>query len=486
MPSMGRRLTFTAALLAVLMGLPDAAQARKHTRPPHLRKAVCVQAKGSSCHGGAAIGAQVRLVGQRLYRGMRVSFRWARYAQATKLERRRGRLVVRVPPGTGAGRVKIRVRDHHNYSNYVRLRVAATKRTVTPPPSEAGLPAVFAGNGMWIWQLPNSSGGDPAAIASQAQSAGISTVFVKSADGTNVWSQFSPALVQALHAYGLHVCGWQYVYGRSPSAEAAAGATAATAGADCFVIDAETEYQGRYAAAQQYMQTLRAQLGPAYPIGLTSFPYVDFHPGLPYSVFLAPGNAQANLPQVYWKAIGGGVDAVSAHTYANNRIYGTPMVPLGQAYDDPPPADIARFRQLWASYGSAGLSWWSWQSASATTWAALATPAPVPTLLPDPGWPALDRGSKGDEVVWLQQHLASFDPTVAVDGDFGAGTDAALRNFQASRGLPVSGVTDAGTWQAVLTLPLTPVDWTLAAQARASATRMPAERDEIPPAAARH
>ena len=231
------------------------------------------------------------------------------------------------------------------------------------------------------------------------------------------------------------------------------------------------------------MQTLRAQLGPGYPIGLTSFPYVDFHPGLPYSVFLAPGNAQANLPQVYWKAIGGGVDAVSAHTYAHNRIYGTPMVPLGQAYDDPPPADIARFRQLWASYGSAGLSWWSWQSASPTTWATLAAAAPGPTLLPDPGWPALDRGSKGDEVVWLQQHLASFDPAVAVDGDFGAATDAALRNFQASRALPVSGVTDAATWQAVLTLPLTPVDWTLAA--RASSARMPAQRDEIPPAAAR-
>ena len=25
--------------------------------------------------------------------------------------------------------------------------------------------------------------------------------------------------------------------------------------------------------------------------------------------------------------------------------------------------------------------------------------------LPDPGWPALDKGSKGDEVVWLQEHL---------------------------------------------------------------------------------
>jgi Putative peptidoglycan binding domain len=464
---MGRRLPATAMLLAMLAAAPAPASALARARPPHLQKVGCVQARGSNCRGGAAIGAQLRLTGRRLYRGMRVSFRWARGAIATKLQRRGRRLVVRVPAGTGAGTVRVRVQGHHYFSNYVRLRVAATRKAVVAP-REIGLPAVFARNGMWIWQLPKSEGGNPPAIAARAQASGIATVFVKSADGPTVWPQFSPALVQALHAYGLRVCGWQYVYGSNAAAEAAAGVATASAGADCLVIDAETEYEGRYAAAQQYVTALRAALGPNYPLGLTSFPYVDFHPGLPYSVFLAPGAAQANLPQVYWKAIGGGVDTVSAHTYAHNRIYGTPMVPLGQAYDNPAPAEVQRFRQLWATYGSAGMSWWSWQSASALTWAALATPAPGATILPDPGWPALDRGSKGDEVVWLQEHLASLDPTVTVDGAFGPATDLALRNFQAAHGLPVSGVTDPATWQAVLTLPLHPVIWTPARQARAA------------------
>ena len=79
-------------------------------------------------------------------------------------------------------------------------------------------------------------------------------------------------------------------------------------------------------------------------------------------MFLAPGAAQANLPQVYWKAIGGSVDAVSAKTWAHNRVYGTPVAPLGQSYNDPAPADLQRFRQVWASYGVGGLSWWSWQA----------------------------------------------------------------------------------------------------------------------------
>ena len=142
------------------------------------------------------------------------------------------------------------------------------------------------------------------------------------------------------------------------------------------MIDAESAYQGRYAEAQRYIAALRAVIGTGYPLGLTSFPYVDYHPRLPYSVFLAPGAAQANLPQVYWKAIGGTVDAVSARTWAHNRIYGAPIAPLGQAYQGPDAASLQRFRQVWASYGAGGLSWWSWQAAAPATWATLAAPAP--------------------------------------------------------------------------------------------------------------
>ena len=167
-----------------------------------------------------------------------------------------------------------------------------------------------------------------------------------------------------------------------------------------------------------------------------------------------------NLPQVYWKAIGGSVDAVSAKTVANNRIYGRPMAPLGQSYGAPAPADLRRFRAIWAGYGARGLSWWSWQASSPLSWAVLSEPAPAPVVPPDPGWPALRMGSTGDQVIWLQQHLASADPAVELDGRFTAATEAALRAFQTARGLPATGSTDAATWQALLTVPLRPVDWT--------------------------
>ena len=126
---------------------------------------------------------------------------------------------------------------------------------------------------MWIWELRNADGGDVAAIAARARAAGISTVFVKSSDGAaNRWAQFNPELVAALKANGLRACAWQYVYGNDPLGEASLGADAIADGADCLVIDAESEYKGKYAAAQQYIAALRATVGPAYPIGLHLVP----------------------------------------------------------------------------------------------------------------------------------------------------------------------------------------------------------------------
>lgn len=475
-------MTLTAragALLAAATAAAAAAPAAARHPPPRLAAVRCVPPRAPGCATlpTVKIGARLQLSGRGLYGGMRVTFRWPRGALATKMRRTRIGFVVRVPAGVRAGPVWVRVRDRAlRFSNARRVRVVAPP---PPPPSSpaapGALPAVFTGAGMWIWQLSRSEGGDPAAIAARARAAGLSTVFVKSADGANVWSQFSPALVAALHAQGLRVCAWQFVYGADPNGEASAAAAGPAAGADCFVIDAETRYEGRYAAAQTYLAALRAAVGPSYPLGLTSFPYVDYHPGLPFSVFLGPGGAQANLPQVYWKAIGGGVDAVSARTWAQNRVYAVPVAPLGQAYDDPAPADIARFRQLWAAYGAGGLSWWSWQAASEQTWTAIGAPPPPATAVPDPGWPLLRLKSRGDQVIWLQQHLSSEDPTVPVDGVFADSTDQALRGFQTRRGLPATGETDAATWQALLALPVRAVDWGAQSPGFRSRTARPAE-----------
>ena len=77
---------------------------------------------------------------------------------------------------------------------------------------------------MWIWYLNASDGGNLASIAAQAQAAGIKTLYVKSSDGgSNFWSQFTPALVAQVHALGLNICAWQYVYGNDPAGRPRSG-----------------------------------------------------------------------------------------------------------------------------------------------------------------------------------------------------------------------------------------------------------------------
>lgn len=455
------RLIAAVVITLALFALPQPAQAAVR---PSLTGLRCVPASTPTCTGGAVrleVGRKVQLRGKGLKRGMRVTFRWSHGALATRLTKDRTGWTTRIPAGTAPGVVKVTVTDRRGRRSKPRpITVLAPARATTPLARPEGpAPAAFAGGGMWIWELKKADGGDPEAIAMRARLAGIGTVFVKAGDRDTPWSQFSPTLVAALRSRGLRVCAWQFVYGDRPEAEAAVAIGAVNAGADCFVIDAEGQYEGRYAAAAKYLGALRASVGADYPIGLSSFPWVDAHADVPYSVFLGPGGAQVTMPQVYWKDIGASVDAVSARTLSTHRVYGRPIAPTGQLYAAPDAADVRRFRALWAGYGATGLSWWSWQHATAGDWSVLAEPALPALVASDPGWPGLGVGSRGDLVVAMQQRLASAEASVAIDGEFGPGTQSALKRFQSSRGLPATGETDAATWQALLRLDVTPRDW---------------------------
>jgi hypothetical protein len=420
---------------------------------PRIASAKCIPAEHCQSNPRfVAPGGTLALRGTGLARGQLVAFPRKsnkRKLITSKLRKSRAGLIVAVPPAAGSGRIRAIDRYGRKSNAYGPIHVVKPP-PVIPPPEPSG--TVFDGSGMWIWYLNKSEGGDLDAITAKANAAGVKTVFVKSGDGASYWSQFSPLVVGGLKQRGLNVCAWQFVYGKVPTDEADVGAQAVQSGAQCLVIDAETAYEGRYTAAKTYMTRLMSQLPPGYPVALTSFPYVDYHPGLPFSVFFQNG-ANFNLPQVYWKDIGTSPDTAMQHTYVHNKIYGKPIFPLGQSYEDPPPADMRRFRQLAALYGSSGLSWWSWQASSDRGWKAIGDPIqPLTDAQPSQDWPLLKKGSKGDETLWMQEHLAAADATTPMSGTFDAATDTALRNFQTQRQLPVTGTTDAATWQALLEL----------------------------------
>jgi Putative peptidoglycan binding domain len=326
---------------------------------------------------------------------------------------------------------------------------------------ESGDAAAFANRGMWIWYVSRSSGGTVSGIVSTARKYGVSTLIIKSSDGPTMWSQFNSTLVRELHASGLRVCAWQYVYGNHPIYEADVGAEAVQDGADCLVIDAEGEYEGKYVQAQSYITQLRKLIGPSYPVALAGFPYIDYHPGFPYSVFLGPNGAQYNTPQMYWMDIGTSVNAVYAHTYAYNGVYQRQIDPLGQVWQNPPPGQIIRFRQLSRTYGAAGVSWWDWQQASTSGWGSISVGAGnLVGVSPTTATPILKLGSVGDVVVWAQEHLASAGYTTAIDGDYGQSTQSAVESFQTAEGLTADGIVGPATWAALLHYPAAGVVWT--------------------------
>jgi peptidoglycan hydrolase-like protein with peptidoglycan-binding domain len=75
--------------------------------------------------------------------------------------------------------------------------------------------------------------------------------------------------------------------------------------------------------------------------------------------------------------------------------------------------------------------------------------APTPTATPAAATrPHLRRGDVDQQVGVAQEMLNACGtaPDLAVDGEFGAQTEAAVRRFQRGRGRPRSGTLDAGTW----------------------------------------
>ena len=316
----------------------------------------------------------------------------------------------------------------------------------------------FASRGMWIWYVSASNGGNLSSIVGMSRRYGLSTLMIKAGDGTGVWSQFNSRLVSSLHANGLRVCAWQYVYGNHPLGEAQVGADAVRNGADCLLIDAEAEYEGKYVQAQQYITQLRRLIGS----------------GFPYSVFLGPGGAQYNVPQMYWVDIGTSVDRVYAHTFPLNRLYRRQIDPLGQVYNHPPSSQVMRFRQLSRSYGAPGVSWWDWQEATFGAWQAISRPVGTVTrFTPNRSLATVRRGWQGDVVVWAQEHLVSAGYRIRIDGGFGPQTASAVRGFQAAHGLTPDGVIGTSTWQTLLRYAPARVTWTAsgARTARMATTR---------------
>lgn len=228
------------------------------------------------------------------------------------------------------------------------------------------------GKGFFIWNIRDCESGNPVAIASTAHSAGLSHVLIKIADGPYTFNfnpttkaDLVPAVVNELHARGIQVWGWHYVYGNDPVGEAnVAIQRIQQLGIDGYVIDAEVQYKepGKDAAARRYMGELRSAL-PSFPIALSSFRFPAYHMEFPWRDFL--NGCDINMPQIYWlKAHNAGAQLDRCIREFQAIAPFRPIIPTGAIfrYSDwlPTEADVIEFMNTARNQNLTAANFYSW------------------------------------------------------------------------------------------------------------------------------
>ena len=112
---------------------------------------------------------------------------------------------------------------------------------------------------------------------------------------------------------------------------------------------------------------------------------------------------------------------------------------------------IQRFRKLAITYGFGGVSWWDWQE---TRKGASGGPSEedhrgVPGAA-DSRYPTLSHGSRGDLVVWAQEHLKGAGESSTSPAYNGRGRCAREALPAHRRAVDVDGRIGAKTWPPLL------------------------------------
>lgn len=281
---------------------------------------------------------------------------------------------------------------------------------------------VLEGKGLYIWKIHRCENGDPGAIARRAEAAGLTHVLIKIADGARAYNvDLAERVVEALKGAGIQVWGWQFAYGDEPFGEAdIAVHRVQTLGLDGFVVNAETDYKGKYAAASAYMESLRPRISDT-PIALSSFRYPYYHPEFPWTEFLSV--CDINMPQVYWVQSDNPAEQLDRTIAQFQDVYPIrPIIPTGAAYEEfgwrPQTGEIEEFLRHARDGGLPAANFWSWDYAGSTEgedfWhmiAAFNWPVTTPQLdIVDKLIEAMNRGSAEDLVELYQPNAVLITP----------------------------------------------------------------------------
>lgn len=271
---------------------------------------------------------------------------------------------------------------------------------------------MIGGEGIWLWQLPESSGGDKKRIVADVIRMKFDHVLVKVADGARPYATNDAAddyVCAELEAAGVQVAGWGFHYGADPEAEARVAAQMChQLRLSEYVLNAEKHFEKALGPemVERWIRTFREEIGDRVRLGLSTFALPEFHSSFPYERALTmDGGAEYVMPQVYtvpsqkWPWL---VMTLSYLQEAKKQLarYGKPILPTLRAYTGDGKfniqeieEDAIRFLDAAPTLDLPGWNWWVWQSAEKLPrlWAALAAYAwsplerPQETVEAEPG-----------------------------------------------------------------------------------------------------
>ncbi|NMM49977.1 S-layer homology domain-containing protein [Marinigracilibium pacificum] len=194
--------------------------------------------------------------------------------------------------------------------------------TGTPPGVNTNSNARISGTnklGMWLWYLEGTGYSSHTVLANDLAKMGVSRIYVKVADGTNIWKENKDkSVVNAYKNAGLEVWAWAYNYPGNEYAQADAVYYAARAGYDGFVTDIEVEFDGKSTELHNLFKEFRKAITQAgndgyigdFKLYCTSWGNPKDH-GM--RVDIIDQYVDAHMPQTYLEVWG--------NTYMSNARY---------------------------------------------------------------------------------------------------------------------------------------------------------------------
>jgi hypothetical protein len=143
----------------------------------------------------------------------------------------------------------------------------------------------FAGCGIWVW---NADEFRPGALVASLARRKFTYLLVKGHDGDSLFRRNDPLLeayAEAARRHGLRFGVWGYLRGERPAAEAKlASELVDRLKADCYVANAEVEYERNRTASRRFAAAFRRRQS-RLPAALSSFGRIDYHAGLDWKAW---------------------------------------------------------------------------------------------------------------------------------------------------------------------------------------------------------